>query len=127
MYLDNEIGIDAEYRSFSPFCNLNLSPNHPLNLLGEVWFIQYLSEYQEEKKETFHEKLMTEREFVKKCYESLGKEIPESLSLGAIEEKFLTLDSILSLLKKRCEDLKPLFEGTIYEESIQILENQIQK
>jgi hypothetical protein len=125
IYLDREIGIDAEYRSFSPLCNLNLSPNHPLNLLGEAWFIQYLSEYQEEKKETFYEKLMTEREFVKKCYESLEKELPESFSLGAIEEKFLTLDTITSLFKKRCEDLKHHWQGTTYEKSFQILANQI--
>ena len=68
---------------------------------------------------------MTEREFVKKCYESLEKDIPENFSLGAIEEKFLTCDTIPSLLKRRCEDLKPLCEGTIYEESFQTLANQI--
>ena len=68
---------------------------------------------------------MTEREFVKKCYESLEKELPESFSLGAIEEKFLTLDTIIEVFKKRCEDLKHHRKGTSYEKSLQLLTNQI--
>lgn len=106
MYLDNSIGIESEYRSFSPLCNLDLPSTHPLNLLGEAWFIQYLSTHHEEKTETFYEKLMTEREFVKKCYEALDKEIPESFALGSIEEKFLKMDHIISFFKQRCEVLK---------------------